>query len=143
MKRLLITSLCLVLLSLTAQGNVTSIDSIEKAFDNCVYKHDSLVSEIEHAKAIISMDSAVNAESNEYINLLQKQVDELNIQIDSFESIKAKQKSDLEKLEAEKQSGISREKRKGTFKGVVAGTTSFAGGVGVGGLIVGLYFLLR
>ena len=89
------------------------------------------------------MDSAVNAESNEYINLLQKQVDELNIQIDSFESIKAKQKSDLEKLEAEKQSGISREKRKGTFKGVVAGTTSFAGGVGVGGLIVGLYFLLR
>lgn len=130
-------------MSLTAAASETSNDSIEKAFDNCVYKHDSLVNELQHAKDIISMDSAVNAESNEYINLLQKQVDELNIQIASLESIKNKQKSDLEKLEAEKQSVISREKRKGTFKGVVAGTTSFAGGVGVGGLIVGLYFLLK
>ena len=132
-----------VLLSLTAAANETSIDSIEKAFDNCVYKHDSLVHEIEHAKEIISMDSAVNAESNEYISLLQKQVDELNIQIDNFESIKKKHESDLVRLEEERQSGISKEKRKGKFKAVVSGTTSFAGGVGVGGLIVGLYFLLK
>ena len=130
-------------MSLTAAANVTSIDSIEKAFDNCVYKHDSLVHEIEHAKQIISMDSAVNAESNEYIILLQKQVDELNIQIANLEAIKVKQKGDLARLEEEKQNGIARAKRKGTFNGVVAGTTSFVGGVGVGGLIVGLYFLLK
>lgn len=132
-----------VLLSLTAAANETSIDSIEKAFDNCVYKHDSLVNEIEHAKEIISMDSAVNAESNEYISLLQKQVDELNIQIDNFESIKKKHESDLVRLEEERQSGISKEKRKGKFKAVVSGTVSFVGGVGIGGAIVGLYFLLR
>ena len=132
-----------VLLSLTAAANETSIDSIEKAFDNCVYKHDSLVREIEHAKEIISMDSAVNAESNEYISLLQKQVDELNIQIDNFESIKKKHESDLVRLEEERQSGISKEKRKGKFKAVVSGTVSFVGGVGIGGAIVGLYFLLR
>lgn len=132
-----------VLLSLTAAANETSIDSIEKAFDNCVYKHDSLVREIEHAKEIISMDSAINAESNAYIDLLQKQVDELNIQIDSFESIKKKHESDLVRLEEERQSGISKEKRKGKFKAVVSGTVSFVGGVGIGGAIVGLYFLLR
>ena len=143
MKKLLITSLCLVLLSLTAQGNVTSIDSIEKAFDNCVYKHDSLVGELTHAKEIISMDSAVNAESNEYIELLQKQVDELNIQIENFEFIKKKHESDLVRLEGERQIGISNEKRKGKFKAIVSGTVSFAGGVGVGCAIVGLYFLLR
>ena len=143
MKRLLITSLCLVLLSLTAAANETSIDSIEKAFDNCVYKHDSLVREIEHAKEIISMDSAVNAESNEYIELLQKQVDELKIQIAEFELIKKKHESDLVRLEEERQIGISKEKRKGKFKAIVSGTVSFAGGVGVGCAIVGLYFLLR
>jgi len=143
MKRLLITSLCLVLLSLTAAANETSIDSIEKAFDNCVYKHDSLVGELTHAKETISMDSAINAESNAYIDLLQKQVDELNIQIDSFESIKKKHESDLVRLEEERQIGISKEKRKGKFKAIVSGTVSFAGGVGVGCAIVGLYFLLR
>lgn len=143
MKKLLSISLLFVLLSLTAAANETSIDSIEKAFDNCVYKHDSLVREIEHAKEIISMDSAINAESNAYIDLLQKQVDELNIQIDSFESIKKKHESDLVRLEEERQSGISKEKRKGKFKAVVSGTVSFVGGVGIGGAIVGLYFLLR
>lgn len=147
MKKLLITSLCLVLLSLTAAANVTSIDSIEKAFDNCVYKHDSLVREIEHAKEIISMDSAVNAESNAYINLLQKQVDELKIQIAEFELIKKKQEEDLVKVEEEKQLAIQKVEReqkfKGTKKAVISGTASFAGGVGVGGLIVGLYFLLK
>ena len=130
-------------MSLTAAANETSIDSIDKAFDNCVYKHDSLVGELTHAKETISMDSAINAESNAYIDLLQKQVDELNIQIDSFESIKKKHESDLVRLEEERQSGISKEKRKGKFKAVVSGTVSFVGGVGIGGAIVGLYFLLR
>ena len=143
MKKLLSISLLFVLLSLTAAANETSIDSIEKAFDNCVYKHDSLVGELTHAKETISMDSAINAESNDYIDLLQKQVDELNIQIDSFESIKKKHESDLVRLEEERQSGISKEKRKGKFKAVVSGTVSFVGGVGIGGAIVGLYFLLR
>ena len=134
-------------MSLTAQGNVTSIDSIEKAFDNCVYKHDSLVGELTHAKETISMDSAINAESNAYINLLQKQVDELKIQIAEFELIKKKQEEDLVKVEEEKQLAIQKVEReqkfKGTKKAVISGTASFAGGVGVGGLGVGLYFLLR
>ena len=73
----------------------------------------------------------------------QKQVDELNIQIDNFESIKKKHESDLVRLEEERQSGISKEKRKGKFKAVVSGTVSYVGGVGIGGAIVGLYFLLR
>lgn len=134
-------------MSLTAAANETSLDSINRAFDNCVYKHDSLVQEIEHAKEIISMDSAVNAESNAYIDLLQKQVDELKIQIANFELIKKKHEEDLVKVEDEKQLAIQKVEReqkfKGTKKAVISGTASFAGGVGVGGLIVGLYFLLK
>ncbi|MEG7715425.1 hypothetical protein, partial [Listeria monocytogenes] len=78
-----------------------------------------------------------------YINLLQKQVDELKIQIAEFELIKKKQEEDLVKVEEEKQLAIQKVEReqkfKGTKKAVISGTASFAGGVGVGGLIVGLY----
>lgn len=143
MKKLLLISLCLGFFLQTVHATETYSDSIEKAFDNCVYKCDSLTNELVHLQELAQMDSAVNAKYNEKIELLHRQIDELNIQIANFIISEKKNEYNLKECEVGAEKALTKEKRKAKFNAWVSGGASFGGGVGVGGLAVGLYYLFR
>ena len=89
------------------------------------------------------MDSAVNAESNEEIELLHQQVDELKIQNTNYESAGKKDSLNLIKCQIAADESLTKEKKKAKGTNWIAGTISFFGGAGIGGAIVGLYLLLK
>lgn len=128
-----------MLLSMTAYGQKTYLDSLNKAFDNCVFLHDSLVVELTFAKELMSIDSMVVNESNEYIAILEKQIDELNKQKVALNAIIAKQDTNYSNLEkyAKKQA------KKSKASNIMAGVFSFLGGAGVGAVVTAVYFFVR
>jgi len=128
-----------VLLSMTAYGQKTYLDSLNKAFDNCVFLHDSLASELTFAKELMSMDRMIINESSEYIEILEKQIDELNKQKVALNAIIEKVNTNYSNLEkyAKKQA------KKAKASNIMTGVFSFLGGAGVGAVVTAVYFLVR
>jgi len=88
-----------VCLLLTVHARATSNDSLNRAFDNCVFLHDSLSHELTLAHELMSLDSANVVEHRVYISLLENQIDELNIQKVQLESIINKQRKTIQSAE--------------------------------------------
>lgn len=72
---------------LIANDKPTYKDSLEVAFDYCVFKHDSLASELAHVYEVSKFDSAIISERYVYTNILEGQIDELNAQIKEFKRL--------------------------------------------------------
>jgi len=128
-----------VLLSMTAYGQKTYLDSLSKAFDNCVFLHDSLASELTFAKELMSIDSMVVNENNIYIDILEKQIGELNKQKVALNAIIAKQDTNYSNLEKYSQ----KQAKKAKASNIMTGVFSFFGGAGVGAVVTAVYFLVR
>lgn len=139
MKKLIIISLWSVLLSQTAVGQKTYLDSLNKAFDNCVFLHDSLQHELDFAKEQLYLDSAIQNECFVYSNILERQIDELNIQITQLNSIIYKAKADYDSLVKSNKNDRKKAKASTILSGVLGGV----GGAGVGAVITAIYFLLK
>ncbi len=84
MKRLLVIALLLAFNSLTAQKlskeQRTYIDSLEKAFDNVCFLHDSLVNELTYVGTLYQIEMGVNASNNRYILSLIENIKEVDLQ---------------------------------------------------------------
>lgn len=83
----------------TAHARATSNDSLNRAFDNCVFLHDSLVNELTLAKELVYIDSLNGLEHQEYITILEAQIDELEIQKTQLNSIIQKQNKAIKSAE--------------------------------------------
>ena len=116
---------------MTASAEITSIDSLNRAFDNCVYLHDSLQHELKQAKELALLDSANIVEHRTYIGVLERQIIELGIQKEAMQSIMDKQSEDYKALTKHNK----KELRKSNFKTWLIAPASAIGGVGVGFLI--------
>lgn len=139
MRKALIISLWSVLLSQTAVGQKTYLDSLNKAFDNCVFLHDSLVKELIYANDNAYIDSAIQQECVDYSKLLEFQIDELEIQIVQLKSISRKANENYESLlKSNKQ-----ERKKAKASTILSGVLCGVGGAGVGAVITAIYFLLK
>lgn len=127
------------MLSLTAHAQSTYLDSLNRAFDNVVFLHDSLVAELTFAKEIISIDSMIVNESNGYIAILESQIDELNKQKVALNAIITKQDTNYSNLEkyAQKQA------RKGKSSTILSGVGGGFVGVVVGGIATIIYIKNR
>lgn len=86
-------------LLLTQQGKATSNDSLNRAFDNCVFLHDSLANELALAKELVHIDSLNVLEHQSYISILEGQIDELEIQKVQLNSIIQKQNKAIKTAE--------------------------------------------
>lgn len=87
----------------------------------------------------MSIDSMVVNESNEYIAILEKQIDELNKQKVALNAIIEKVNTNYSNLEkyAKKQA------KKAKSSNIMTGVFSFLGGAGVGAVVTAVYFLLK
>ena len=128
-----------MLLSMTALGQKTYLDSLNRSFDNCVFLHDSLQHELDFAKEQLYLDSAIQNECFVYSNILERQIDELNIQITQLNSIIYKAKADYDSLVKSNKNDRKKAKASTILSGVLGGV----GGAGVGAVITAIYFLLK
>lgn len=124
---------------MTALGQKTYLDSLNRSFDNCVFLHDSLSKEVSYLKELISVETQLTNENTTYINILETQITEFNTQKANLSTIIDKANKDYDGLIS--QSKI--DKRKAKSKGVLVGITSFLAGVATGGTGVGVFFLLK
>jgi chromosome condensin MukBEF complex kleisin-like MukF subunit len=120
-----------VCLSLTASAETTYQDSLSRAFDNCVYLHDSLQHELKQAKELALFDSAHIVENVKKIGELKYQVKELKEQIESMQAIMDKQAKDYKRL----QKSAKKELIKSKIKTWLIAPASAVGGFVVGYLI--------
>lgn len=128
-----------MLLSMTALGQKTYLDSLNRSFDNCVFLHDSLSKEVSYLKELISIENQLTNENTTYMNILETQITELNTQKANLSTIIDKANKDYDGLI--NQSKI--DKRKAKSKGILIGLVSFSGGAGVGAILTAIYFLLK
>ena len=139
MRKALIISLWSVLLSQTAHAQSTYLDSLNKAFDNCVFLHDSLVVELAFAKELIAIDSISNVECNSYTSILEHQIDNYIIQIDALNSIITKQSIDIKELEKYSK----KQARKGKSSTILSGVGGGFIGIVIGGIATVIYVKTR
>lgn len=128
-----------MLLSMTALGQKTYLDSLNRSFDNCVFLHDSLQHELDFAKEQLYLDSAIQQECVDYSKLLEFQIDELEIQIVQLKSISRKANENYESLLKSNKQDQKKAKASTILSGVLGGV----GGAGVGAVITAIYFLLK
>jgi hypothetical protein len=126
MKKLLTISLLFAFTSVIAQNSSkekrTYIDSLEKAFDNVCFIHDSLVNELEYQMTMNFLCEADNNARQELINNLTSEIQiAKQIRANLDEIIKAKDKdiAELKKL-------AKRAKRKGIVNSVAIGVGGFS-----------------
>ncbi len=120
-----------MLLLLTPRVKATSIDSLGRAFDNCVFLHDSLVHELKQAKGLSLLDSANVIEHRTYIGVLERQIIELDAQKQAMQSIVDKQSKNYKSL----QKSAKKELRKSKIKTWIIAPASAVGGFVVGFVI--------
>lgn len=101
--------------------------------------HDSLKHELNFAKEQLYLDSAIQNECFVYSNILERQIDELNIQITQLNSIIYKAKADYDSLAKSNKNDRKKAKASTILSGVLCGV----GGAGVGAVITAIYFLLK
>lgn len=118
-------------LLMTAYAETTYQDSLSRAFDNCVYLHDSLHHELKQAKDLALLDSANIIEHRTYIGILERQLIELDTQKQAMQSIIDKQSKDYKRL----QKSSKKELRKSKIKTWLIAPASAVGGFVVGYLL--------
>jgi hypothetical protein len=95
MKKLLFISLLLGNLSLIASDKLTYSDSLSRAFDNCVFLHDSLELELKQCQ-LIAIDNYFIIEAiKEQLQQVNEIKSQLQLQIDNYKAIQTIQTADI------------------------------------------------
>lgn len=88
-----------MLLSMTASAQTTYLDSLNRAFDNCVFLHDSLAKELTLYKEYSAIDLQTISECEIETKILEGQINELNTQKTAMQSIIEKVSFNQKQLE--------------------------------------------